>query len=753
MALATRAGTDLTGALKPELGAMVQDLRERLAADPDVEAALRAQHRAALAANRSAASWTDWCTDLLTQAAVGWVLSTVFVRFCEDNRLLGGHHGSRTHGVWITSNDRIRRRQALDAERAFYLANSDLSYREWLETAFATLRTIPATAELVGDHSAIHILSPSSDAVNRLLTFWRRTDDNDDLVWDFADDELSTRFLGDLYQDLSEYAKDKYALLQTPEFVEEFILDQTMEPALKDRPLQGFRLIDPTCGSGHFLLGAFRRLLSRWDREEPGLEPWALVQKALDGVYGVDLNPFAVAIARFRLIVAALQAAHEKTLLDAPGFVVHVAVGDSLLHGESQLIMTPEGDPELDVDLAAADFAYSTEDLALLRSILVPGSYDVVVGNPPYIVARDKALNARYRELYSTCHRTYALTVPFMERFFQLAKPGPVAGWVGQITSNSFMKREFGAPPIEKFLANKDLRLIVDSSGAYIPGHGTPTVIIVGRSQGRTRETVRAVLGIRGEPGRPEIPAEGMVWTSIVDNVANVGHEDDWISIADLTRRSLQSHPWSLSGGGAGELLARVESASILPLESRVQEIGFGAVTREDAAYIVGTVALNHLEIDPAHRRQMVSGENVRDFHVQEAPEALWPYEQASLDADPDDRSIRLLWPNKTSLRQRVAYGANQIERGLQWFEYSMFFKKRYKDGPSIAFAFVATSNHFVLERGDRIFTRTAPIVKLHKEATEDDHLRLLGILNSSSACFWLKLSNHSVGRCGVSFV
>lgn len=34
-------------------------------------------------------------------------------------------------------------------------------------------------------------------------------------------------FLGDLYQDLSEQARKDYALLQTPEFVEEFILDRT----------------------------------------------------------------------------------------------------------------------------------------------------------------------------------------------------------------------------------------------------------------------------------------------------------------------------------------------------------------------------------------------------------------------------------------------------------------------------------------------------------------------------------------------
>ena len=56
-------------------------------------------------------------------------------------------------------------------------------------------------------------------------------------------------------------------------------------------------------------------------------------------------------------------------------------------------------------------------------------------------------------------------------------------GYVGQITSNSFMKREFGKKLIEEYLAAIDLTLIVDTSGAYIPGHGTPTVILVGRNR------------------------------------------------------------------------------------------------------------------------------------------------------------------------------------------------------------------------------------------------------------------------------
>ena len=96
-----------------------------------------------------------------------------------------------------------------------------------------------------------------------------------------------TRFLGDLYQNLSEAARKKYALLQTPIFVEEFILDRTLEPAIKEfglcdqkgrelsaqhKPIPSdhlLRLIDPTVGSGHFLLGAFERLFAHWQKQEP----------------------------------------------------------------------------------------------------------------------------------------------------------------------------------------------------------------------------------------------------------------------------------------------------------------------------------------------------------------------------------------------------------------------------------------------------------------------------------------------------
>jgi hypothetical protein len=63
-----------------------------------------------------------------------------------------------------------------------------------------------------------------------------------------------------------------------------------------------------------------------------------------------------------------------------------------------------------------------------------------------------------------------------------------------------------------------------------------------------------------------------------------------------------------------------------------------------------------------------------------------------------------------------------------------------------ITFAEVATHNHFVLDRGRKVFKQTAPVINLPAGSSMDDHLGLLGLLNSSTACFWFKQVCHNKG-------
>ena len=93
------------------------------------------------------------------------------------------------------------------------------------------------------------------------------------------------------------------------------------------------------------------------------------MQAALDAIHGVDLNPFAVAIARFRLTVAALKACGLTSLENAPAFNFHLAVGDSLIHGPDPDVLPGMADRS-----AYMPFTYETEDGPLLLSMLEEGT-------------------------------------------------------------------------------------------------------------------------------------------------------------------------------------------------------------------------------------------------------------------------------------------------------------------------------------------------------------------------------------------
>lgn len=718
------------------------DLRARLDADPTRSQTWHEEHEKAMRARRTAMAWTTWRDDRIVQAAVSWVLTTVFVRFAEDNELIAP--------TWFTGPGE-RRHHALEAQQAFFRVHPELTDREWIEQSFQHLRSIPATTGLVDEHAGLRLIDPSGQMATRILEFWRRIGDDGALVHNLADPELSTRFLGDLYQDLSEHARETFALLQTPEFVEEFILDQTLTPALEERPLEGFRLIDPTCGSGHFLLGAFARFNDLWAQKAPSMGARERVQKALESVYGVDINAFAVAVARFRLTIAALQACGERSLDTADAFDIHVETGDSLVHGKAPDMLEGFSDGTGN-DL----FAYATEDQHALKAILAPQQYDVVVGNPPYITVKDKTLNERYRELYPTCKGKYAMTVPFMERFFELAKRGSSeqpAGWTGQITSNSFMKREFGSKIIENFLSQLDLRSVIDTSGAYIPGHGTPTVILVGRNDRPQSGTVRAVLGIRGEPGRPTDASHGLVWSSISAHVAEPGYEDEWISVVSLERGVLADHPWSLSGGSAPQVARCIESARHQDLSDITYRIGvFGIMGADDAMMLEEGVA-ERTGLESSAVSALVVGDGVRDFSVTQTHPTWFPYTEGhslrSMDEFPGWG--RHLWRVRTELGNRATFSKRTyFAEGRPFYEWHQLPKDVGASKLTLTFAFVATHNHFVLDRGGQVFKQSAPVIKLPEGATEKEYLQLLGILNSSVACFWLKRNSHNKGRPGA---
>lgn len=297
--------------------------------------------------------------------------------------------------------------------------------------------------------------------------------------------------LGNAYQALSEESRKHRALAQTPRYVTDLLMDLAFRPAADKHSMDGLQMIDPSCGTGHILYEALSKAhawTSPGRRGERAMSAGARMERAVHVVHGVDLDAYAVLIARLRLVAAV---------------TLHLRVNRT--HLPSLPERMPDGWP---VNVVAADSLLDHDEPLLRRS-----RYHVVIANPPYVTPKSAAQRNAVRAAYPlVCHGKYALSLPFHALQTELLVPG---GWCAQLTANSFMKREFGRPFIEQYLARQDLRWVIDTSGAYIPGHGTPTVILVHRNQAPVGNTVSTVLGNRGEPFAPDDPSRGLVWSDI----------------------------------------------------------------------------------------------------------------------------------------------------------------------------------------------------------------------------------------------
>jgi hypothetical protein len=776
--------------LQKRVTLLEEDLRRRCDADPQVNAPLQAQYEAARESKRTAETFNAWRDEQITQIAVAWVLACVFVRFLEDNQLLDT--------PFLAGPDAARMNRARDEQELFFKQHPTASERDYLLHVFDAVGQLPGMREFFDRrHNPLWLAGPTGDALAGLLDFWRKTDpDTGRLVHDFNDPAVGgnveplnrstvessksataapdstiqpgndltnndpTRFLGDLYQDLSEAARKRFALLQTPVFVEEFILDRTLTPAIQTFGYKAVRMIDPTCGSGHFCLGGFHRLFRLWQQGNPGENLRVLAQRALDGVYGVDLNPYAVAIARFRLLLAALQVSGINKLKNAPDFRLHLASGDSLLHGrrfrafETDNAYQPAFDTE-DIFRDELKHHYEVEDAEALHRILGQ-QYHAVVGNPPYITVKDRAVSELYRARFPSCSGKYSLSVPFMERFFDLAvkgdgTPQQPAGFVGQITSNSFMKREFGKKLIQEYLPRWDLTHVVDTSYVYIPDFGTPTVILFGKNQPPCSSTLRAVFGIKGEDVAPTNASTAAVWRAIMKQTDDPGSQSEWVSVSDAPRTNFHNHPWSIGGGGAAELKEEISNSCEHRLGNWADELGISAVTGEDDLYVFPT------RQDLVRQRvektaTLATGDLVRDWQLTDLPESIWLYDDKLrlLELSSLPKTAQLLWSYRAVISQRKRFGTPMLERGLTWYEWQELYPAKLRTPLTVTWGEVSTHNHFVLDRGGKVFKQTAPVLKLKTAADEEIHVCLLGVLNSSLGCFYLKQVCHDKGGGGI---
>jgi hypothetical protein len=271
----------------------------------------------------------------------------------------------------------------------------------WLARAFQQLAVHPATQWLL--HPDYQPLlwagAPSPDAAADLIDWWASQAPS--LAYPSVDGQPASITgwpIGDLLQVLSPQRRKRHALVQTPHFVADLILDETLVPAADTfRDENMLRLIDPAAGTGHFLVRAVDYL---WQWYTTGTittravtarapvtggtvySPAQAIRRVLAGVDGVDIDPLTAAVGRLRLTVYIGHLMTQAGLITGPlrlatipaTVTPRIAVGDALLLGTG-ITRTEYGrlHPHL-VDLPGAAFP--------LADFAWPDQPDTA-GNPP----------------------------------------------------------------------------------------------------------------------------------------------------------------------------------------------------------------------------------------------------------------------------------------------------------------------------------------------------------------------------------
>ena len=432
-------------------------------------------------------------------------------------------------------------------------------------------------------------------------------------------------------------------------------------------------------------------------------------------------------------------------LADAARFHPHVYWGDGL----EQI----ERDEVGQIDLFATEkprAALTRSDVrAVLRNV-VEKKFHAVVANPPYITEKDAARRDYHREKlgkkqrYVSAYREYSLGCPFIERCFQLAQP---AGHVGVITADSFLKRVFGQPLVEKFFPTIDLTLVVDTSKADMQQADSSTVMLFGRNRRPEASAVHVVMSKRGETRAASERTPGVVWTSIAQHWDEIGFEDAYISVQNLPRALLSKHPWSLEGGNATSLASLIEQRASIRLRDVAEDMGAVVLTRADEVYL-SELRTQTKKFAKGDVRPFVTGKKVRDWLCRADLDVLFPYTEG-------DTSIRsaaiekFLNRYRTLLWLRREPNGNHREIGKAWWEWSRYIPRRHQDRRRLVFSNVSTHNQFALSDGPLLAGAHAPIIHLRSSPDANESHAVLGELNSSLFAFWMRQTFHPKGGLG----
>ena len=481
--------------------------------------------------------------------------------------------------------------------------------------------------------------------------------------------------------------------------------------------LESFRVVDPSCGSGAFLIEAFDQLFLEYARaqgyltELRGTPTLFDVQRTIltNNLFGMDLNGEAVEIARLSCWIKTAEQGKELTTLDQ-----NIQTGNSVV---------AEPDP---VSAWSARFPGAFAD----------GGFDAVIGNPPYVrqewISADKPFLKQHYKAYDGVADLY---VYFYELGLKLLKPG---GRLGFIVTNKWMKAGYGEPLRKLYGETAWVESVVDlgHNKEIFPDADVFPCILVARKPSNevsVPETSRVCV----------LPREQFRAEDLSRQVVELG------SIVPRTR--FKADPWNLEPPGVAALMDKIKTNGLALKDFAGTEPLYGIKTGRNEAFIVDTLTRDRLIAEDASSEQLLKkylrGQDIgrwcsewsdewmifarRGIKIDQYPAIerhLMQYRER-LEPKPKDWPSDQDWPG----RKTGTYKWYELQDAVDyWQEF---------DKPKIVYQVLMTYPSFAWDRQGYLTNDKAFVLP-----TEDKYL--IAVLNSPLMWFYLwRTLTHMIGE------
>ncbi len=421
----------------------------------------------------------------------------------------------------------------------------------------------------------------------------------------------------------------------TPSFIVEYIVKKTVGEQVRGktpRDVAKLTILDPACGSGSFLLGAYRFLLD-WHRdwyiehlvpvlkdhpataqEVRSLLPdpvasgkaakkegtyelpifkagngdvskmrsnWRLTtaerkRVLLNNIYGVDIDKQAVEVTKLSLLLKVLEEESEENVSRQLKLFAERAL-PSLHHnircGNS--LVAPDY-----FDLKQAH-PFNMEERKHVNAfdwqaefplVMKKGGFDVVIGNPPYV--RQESLKEQkeyYQSRYAVYQGTADLYAYFIEKGISLLRLGGVFSY---IVANKWMRANYGKP-LRKFLLTKQIEEIVDFGDLPVFKNATtyPCIIRVSNNKPTKEFCVSKV--------------ETLDFPDLEGYVKEHRHPMD--------QHTLTDGGWTLGDKRTENLLKKLQSVGTPLEEYTMEQVYRGIITGLNEAFVINEKTKNEL--------------------------------------------------------------------------------------------------------------------------------------------------------------